>query len=252
MSIALSLRKRAWRLRRRPVAADRLGASWRLFPRDWIDNRLLAAAPYEDDQIARCRALIAGNRLDVFLDIGANIGIYTILLGRDPGLGEIHAFEPVPHTAERLREHVRLNGLGDRVAVHELALGRDAGSATLHLDPRSTGLARLDPATARRRPSVFSRRQQVRVLPLDSLLDFRDRRILMKVDVEGAGPDVLAGARRLLLANRCAVQIETEPETEEPVSDALAALGYRPAGRIGADLYFLHPGLAPAAPGPTP
>lgn len=252
MSIALSLRKRAWRLRRGPVAATRLGATWRLFPQDWIDNRLLAAAPYETEQIAFCRALVARNRVDIVVDVGANIGIYTVLLGLDPGVSEIHAFEPVAQTAERLREHVRLNGLGDRVTIHQLALGREAGSATIHLDPRSTGLARLDLSTARRRRSGFRRSEVVPVARLDSLLEYSDRRILMKIDVEGAGLDVLAGAQGLLRGNCCAVQVETEPDTESAVAEALAALDYRPAGRIGADLYFLHPGLAPAAPGAIP
>lgn len=252
MSIALSLKKRAWRLRRGPVAATRLGARWRLFPQDWIDNRLLVAAPYEDEQIACCRALVERHRINLFLDIGANIGIYTILLGIDPGVDEIHAFEPVPQTADRLREHVRLNGLGERVAVHQLALGRAAGTATIHLDPRSTGVARLDPAMAKRRRSVFSDTVPVRVVPVDHLFTWRHRTILIKLDVEGSGLDVLTGAQKLLTENRCAIQIETEPETEDAVTDALTALGYRPAGRIGADLYFLHPSLASTVAGTTP
>jgi len=57
---------------------------------------------------------------------------------------------------------------------------------------------------------------------------------------------VLSGAQAFLRANECAIQIETEPETEALIGEALAALGYRPAGRVEADLYFRRPGLAPA------
>jgi FkbM family methyltransferase len=247
MSIAHSLKKRAWRLRRGPVEATRLGASWRLLPRDWLDNRLLAGAPFEEEQIRYCRALIARNGIDLFVDVGANIGFYTVLLGIDPGLPEIYAFEPVSRTAERLREHVQLNGLAERVKVHQLALGREAGTASIHLGPRANHLARLDLATANRSLSVFTASETVRVAPLDAVLSHRDRGALVKIDAEGAGLDVLSGAQQFLSANRCAVQIETEPETEGPVADALAALGYRPAGCIAAELYFLHPSLAPAA-----
>jgi len=246
MSIALSLKKRAWRLRSRPVAAERLGASWRLVPRDWLDNRMLAGAPFEDEQVRRCRALAAVNGIDLFLDIGANIGLYTILLGLDPGIPEIHAFEPVARTAGRLGEHVRLNGLEGRVTIHRLALGREAGTARIHLGPRADHLARLDLATANRPLSVFTASEAVRVAPLDGLLTQRRRRALIKIDAEGAGLAVLSGAQAFLRANECAIQIETEPETEGPIGEALAALGYRPAGRVEADLYFLHPGLAPA------
>ena len=86
MRAVTSLKKRAWRLRRAPVSVTRLGASWRLYPRDWLDNRMLAGAPFEDEQIGRCRALIARNDMDLFCDIGANIGLYTVLIGLDPGV----------------------------------------------------------------------------------------------------------------------------------------------------------------------
>jgi FkbM family methyltransferase len=245
MPLVQSLRKRAWRLRHRPVETERLGARWRLFPQDWIDNRLLAGAPFEEWQIALCRRLIAQNGIDLFLDVGANIGVYTVLLGLDPGVPEIHAFEPVSATAERLRQHVRLNGLDGRVTVHQVALGREAGTATLHIDPRSTGLARLELESAKRAAAVFTATEAVRLAPLDALLSHTGRSALVKIDAEGSGPDVLAGADAFLRANRCAIQIETEPETERAVAEALGGLGYRAAGRIGADRYFLHPDLAP-------
>lgn len=246
MSIALSLKKRAWRLRRAPVEATRLGARWLLHPRDWLDNRLLAGAPFEERQLALCRALIARNGIDLFLDVGANIGLYTVLLGRDPAVPEIHAFEPVARTAERLRQHVRLNGLEGRVTVHQLALDRATEMAVLYLDPRSTGLARRDVATASRSLSVFTASEAVRVAPLDSVLAHRGRRAFLKIDAEGAGLDILSGATAFLEGNRCAVQIETEPETEGPIAALLARLGYRSTGRVEADVYFLHPGLEPA------
>lgn len=246
MSIALSLRKRAWRLRRGPVSAERLGASWALYPADWIDNRLLAAAPYEEEQLARCRGVIARNGIDLFLDIGANIGVYTVLLSLNPGVQEVHAFEPVARTAERLRRHVGMNGLEDRVEVHQLGLSRESGIRTIHLDPNSSGLARLEPATANRPTSMFKMREEIRLAALDGVLCHRGRRALLKIDVEGAGIDVLSGAAAFLRGNCCAVQIETEPKTEAAVAEAFSKLDYWMDGRIGADLYFLHPELVPA------
>lgn len=58
----------------------------------------------------------------VVLDIGANIGIMTVLLARHVNKGAVHAFEPIPPNHAVLRKIVALYGLRN-VTVHEIALG---------------------------------------------------------------------------------------------------------------------------------
>jgi FkbM family methyltransferase len=67
---------------------------------------------------------------DVFLDVGANIGSYTVLASGVCGARTI-AFEPDPKTAEHLRRNIEINALDDLVKVHEVALGRAAGKGVL-------------------------------------------------------------------------------------------------------------------------
>jgi hypothetical protein len=85
----------------------RSGGQWPIFykrnaDRFWID---LARSLLDDDKL--------------FLDIGANIGIYAVQVGAARRIpGQCHAFEPMPGNLARLRENVALNGLGDCVEVH--------------------------------------------------------------------------------------------------------------------------------------
>src|SRR5579871_422336 len=69
----------------------------------------------------------------VAYDIGANIGIHTLLLSRLVGIkGQVYAFEPVPNLYDRLCENVRLNpGLPAAKPV-QLALGNRSGTATFY------------------------------------------------------------------------------------------------------------------------
>ena len=113
----LSLKKRLYRLRSRPIICTRRGARLELFPRNWIDNRLLAGAPYEDRQIARCIELARDHDIDMFLDIGANIGLYSVLLALATEIGEMHAFEPVTRNGDQMEINLRLNRLDGRVRV---------------------------------------------------------------------------------------------------------------------------------------
>jgi FkbM family methyltransferase len=76
------------------------------------------------------RVLRPGDR---FLDIGANIGYFTVfgamLVG---GTGRVHAFEPNPRTLDVLHRNVRMNNVGHVCTVHGAALSDRAGTATLH------------------------------------------------------------------------------------------------------------------------
>ena len=60
---------------------------------------------------------------DNFLDVGANVGVYTVLAASCIGeSGSVDAFEPMEATARRIEEQVSLNGL-ENVEVHRLAVG---------------------------------------------------------------------------------------------------------------------------------
>ena len=66
---------------------------------------------------------------DLFLDIGANVGTYTVLASGVCG-ARTYAFEPDPGTVCHLRRNIAVNRLNDRVQVYECALGASSGEAT--------------------------------------------------------------------------------------------------------------------------
>ena len=76
-----SISKRLLRLRKKPIVARRMGAMWMLHPNDWIDNRMLIGRPFEREQLAFAQQCIKDNKLTHFFDCGANIGLYSVLLG---------------------------------------------------------------------------------------------------------------------------------------------------------------------------
>src|SRR5690606_18092896 len=73
------------------------------------------------------QALRAG---DLFIDVGANSGAYTILACGAVGC-DAYAFEPVPETFARLTENVRLNAIDGRVRCTGRAVGSTAGTLTM-------------------------------------------------------------------------------------------------------------------------
>jgi FkbM family methyltransferase len=137
---------------------------------------------------------------NVFYDVGANVGFFSLLAARRVGTGgRVYAFEPVPSNAESVRRNALLNDLHN-VQVVEVAAGREAASAEF-LMTRWDGGGSLSADAVR--PSHVLSRIQVRVAPLDELIDSQNMPLpdVVKIDVEGTEMDVLAGMSRTI--RRC-------------------------------------------------
>lgn len=125
---------------------------------------------------------------DLLVDIGANVGSYSMLGGAAGAT--VLAIEPIPSTFSWLARNIGVNGLGERVRALNLGLGCD--EALLHftggLDTVNHVLAAGESAEG-----VL----EVPVRTLDAVLDGRSP-TLIKIDVEGFETQVLAGAERAL------------------------------------------------------
>ncbi len=88
--------------------------------------------------------LLLGQREDfVFVDIGANQGLYSLVAALNPRCRRVIAFEPVPTTHARLAANVALNGGAAKTALHLLAIADSAGEVTINVAPDHTGTATL-------------------------------------------------------------------------------------------------------------
>lgn len=122
---------------------------------------------------------------DLFVDIGANVGSYTILAGASAGANVI-AFEPVPETFEKLKTNIILNNLSQKVKCINEGIGKeqDILKFTTDLGPINHALSDKED-----RPDCAA----VKVDKLDSHLRGM-RPFLLKIDVEGYETPVLEGA----------------------------------------------------------
>lgn len=235
-----SLLKRLYRLGSRYGIHVRLERQWLLDNRNWIDQQLLIRRPYEVEQIARCRGLIREHGLTHFFDIGANFGLYTVLLSEETGLKEMHAFEPLPRNAHQCGANLYLNGLDNRVKLHQLALSDQDGCMELFVDPHSTGVSTLMTAESRSRQDAYRTRIRVKTRRFDTLFALDGVRALVKMDVEGAELLALSGMVNFLVHNQVILQVETMPRTQAQVDAFMSAAGYRALGRLGADAYYAN------------
>ncbi len=126
-----SIRKRVVRLVHgdKPFIADYLGADFHV-RLDNIMGREIAYRSFERDRIENFMALCKAMKPDLFLDIGANCGVYACILLKADLAPRAVLFEPDRENAAALRDNIKLNDLAARTEVHEAAAGAKAARAT--------------------------------------------------------------------------------------------------------------------------
>lgn len=143
---------------------------------------------------------------DIFVDVGANIGYYSVLAGKIVGEnGQVISIEPLPSTAKVLSLNVKLNQLSN-VMILQKAAWRSNELIYIHTPKGFYGMSSIHGSGVTQDLSV------VQGVPLDDIIkvhvDF------MKIDAEGSEYPILMGARKTL-ARIGNVVLEASTEKEE-------------------------------------
>lgn len=126
---------------------------------------------------------------DLFVDIGANVGSYTVLAGAAVG-ARCLSVEPLPSTYDHLLDNIYLNRMADRVRAFNIGLGPEEGTLRFssHLDTMNHVLAKDETDV----PAL-----EVPVRPLDAVVGDEEPAVI-KIDVEGFETEVILGAASAL------------------------------------------------------
>lgn len=127
---------------------------------------------------------------DLFVDVGANIGSYTVLASGVCRARTI-SFEPVPATYSKLKRNVLLNDISELATTVNMAAGSKETSLIF-----SDGLDTVNHALTKGEKERGVSHCTIECTSLDAYVE--DEPILFKIDVEGFETEVLRGSRRLL------------------------------------------------------
>lgn len=148
---------------------------------------------------------------DVFYDIGANVGLYSCLIGSDPSDCHIYLFEPHPTNVEALRQNLELNSIN--ADIFQLALSDEEGTVELSSKGSEAGLGEHSLDTTESESTI-----PVTVRRLDTIRDEHNLPVptVVKIDVEGAELNVLRGATETFSDPKCeTIYCEVHPERVE-------------------------------------
>lgn len=171
---------------------------------------------------------------DVFYDIGANIGLYTLMAAKRVGeTGRVYAFEPHLGNAAALLHNVRLSDVRQQVRVFSCALDEREGFQPFryYSDTPGSSLSQFGRGAEDDFEAVYEERKYA--ASVDALIRQRAIRPAdhIKIDVDGNELAILRGMRDLLSgpARPKSIQVEINPGGRDEVLALLRVYGYRVA-----------------------
>ena len=168
------------------------------------------------------------------LEIGANVGYYTILMGKLVGAtGKIYAYEPYPPSVDILTRNVKLNNLTDVVQIHNLAVSSKNSIQKLYLGSASNVHSLINYKTGNNEADYI----EIKTRDIREILVNTDRKIdLIRMDIEGHERELfnrLSKDIEAFLPTRIFFEvhplgdIDPDPTFTKPLTNMLD-LGYRP------------------------
>lgn len=146
------------------------------------------------------------NEGDVAFDLGANIGYVTMYLAKYVGdKGMVYAVEPSPRNFQILNESILVNGLEKRVEINQLAISSQSGTRELNISDESNLNSFVKTKYTK---STIT----VKTSSIDDFFKKKKFPNFIKMDIEGAEVDALAGIDKILENNsRMKILMEIHP-----------------------------------------
>jgi FkbM family methyltransferase len=200
-----------------------------LHPRETLGFATLLNGGFETAEIS-CAIELAAPATTTF-DVGANVGIFSVPLGRAVGPeGLVVAVEPDGTNVRRLRDNLALNSISNVRVVEAVAGDRDeVVELLLAEDPAYHSVVKIEGARVAGLTAVESVR-------LDRVWGDLGRPAVsfVKIDVEGAEVSVLRGARAMITSTHPSLLLEANDESRLALLQSeLEPLGYRRSSRPG-------------------
>ena len=135
---------------------------------------------------------------DILLDIGANIGYYSIIAASIIKKGKIYAFEPEPHNYDLLTRNIKINGYNNIIPVQKVVSNFN-GKVKMYIDNKNTGSHSLSQENVANLKNYL----EVNSIKLDDYLEgINQRKVdIIKMDVQGAESQVIDGLTKTLHHN---------------------------------------------------
>ena len=202
---------------------------------DPIDRELIITQKYEEKEINFFKRIYNSNKFEYFLDIGANCGYYSVKLANEFDNLKVIAFEPNKEAFTKFSNTLKVNSkLRKRIKINNFGLSNSSGQLEMtSLEKfgylQSGGSTIINEAEKK---FVKTKIFKCNFKTGEEVLKFKNKKLGIKIDVEGHEYNVIEGLKELLKENKIILQIEITDKFFKKTDNFLNNIGYRPFNKF--------------------
>jgi FkbM family methyltransferase len=194
---------------------------------DPIDREIILSQEFEKQEINFLIDQIKLNKINYFLDIGANCGYYSLIISKEISNIQIISFEPNIEAYSKFSKTLKKNlYLSKKIKLENFGLSNISAKLKMQTMIKhgyvQTGGASIINENLNIKNFTFFADFKVG----DDYLKLSDEKILIKIDVEGHELNVLKGIQNIIEKNQCILQIEIFEKNFKKVNNFLLSFGY--------------------------
>ena len=201
-----------------------------------MDQLIYFQNNYEKKQINFLLKKIKTIKPNFFIDVGANSGIYSLFVGKNFPTIKVFAFEPNKKTFKILAKNISINNLKNKIKIFNIGLSHKIGELKMKALIKNNYIQKGGFAVADKDEDLhFLHRETAKFITGDSKLNIKNKKIFLKIDVEGHEFYALEGFQKLLKNNSIFLQIEIFDKNFKKINSLLKKNHFKLVNSIFSD-----------------
>jgi hypothetical protein len=190
---------------------------------DPLEREIFFDLCYEKEQISTLVEFAKKNNQDYFLDIGSNCGYYALFIKKTFPSTHVVAFEPIKRTYDKLIKNIQLNNFSNQIQTFNFGLS-DLNNQVQMRGLIKKGFVQSGGFTVHDQNRELKKNETLLTADLkrgDEVIKYINKKLLIKIDVEGHEINTLKGLSHLIKNNKIYMQIEIFHENKASIFDFL-------------------------------
>ena len=207
--------------------------------RDPIDRSVLLFNFYEEEQINYLIRLFRKNKINYFFDVGANCGIYSLVISKLFPKTSTLSFEPVKSTFKKLEKNFSLNPKLKNMKKYNYGLSNKNSKLKMKALFKKNFIQSGGYGVVNNKDNLKNLHTEFALFKKgDDKFKYKNKIICLKIDVEGHEIFVLNGLKKIFKNNKIFLEIEIFPNNLTKINRCLKNFNFIKINKINSDYYF--------------
>ena len=201
-----------------------------------MDRSILLFNYYENEQINFLKDFLKKQQFNYFIDVGANSGFYTLILSNNFKKINFLGFEPVKNTFLKLKKNIFLNKYPKNIKIYNFGLSDKNSTLKMKALKKNNYIQLGGFGVANKNEDLLNFHSENAKFKIgDEQLKIKNKKICIKIDVEGHESFVLDGLKKLIKQNEVLLQIEIFDKFYSLIKKKLNLFGFKEINKIHSD-----------------